>query len=148
MHAIPACRRMEESCTMAHFEERSFGAFLRRLRLAAGLTQEELAARSGLSPAAISALERGIRQSPYPYTLEQLAAGLALSPDEWVLFKAAASREQRQRTRPTHAAPSDTPAPDTRAVRQAQPHGSVLPPLVGRVREWAWLERELEDGSS
>src|SRR5262249_50588277 len=32
-------------------------------------------------------------------------------------------------------------------MRWAQPPVPVLPPLVGRIREWAWLERELEDGS-
>jgi transcriptional regulator with XRE-family HTH domain len=36
-----------------------FGEVLRRYRLAAGLTQEELAARSQMSPHAISDLERG-----------------------------------------------------------------------------------------
>ena len=44
----------------------AFGARLRRLREAAGLTQEELAERAGLAAKAISALERGERQYPYP----------------------------------------------------------------------------------
>ena len=39
-----------------------FGDELRRLRTAAGLTREQLAERAGLSPKAISALERGERQ--------------------------------------------------------------------------------------
>ncbi len=42
--------------------EASFGGLLRELRAAAGLTQEELAARARLSPNAIGALERGVRK--------------------------------------------------------------------------------------
>ncbi len=44
----------------------SFGEQLRRYREAAALTQEELAERAGLTVDAISALERGRRQRPYP----------------------------------------------------------------------------------
>ena len=42
----------------------TFGSRLRQLREAAGLTQEELALRAGLSPRAISALERGGGNDP------------------------------------------------------------------------------------
>ena len=38
----------------------TFGELLRRYRAAAGLTQEELAARTGLTPQGISLLERGV----------------------------------------------------------------------------------------
>src|SRR5437016_9778703 len=41
-----------------------FRALLRRYRLAAGLSQEALADRANLSVRAISALERGERQTP------------------------------------------------------------------------------------
>ena len=44
--------------------EASFGARLKRLRDAAGLTQEELACRAGLTAKAVSALERGVRRRP------------------------------------------------------------------------------------
>ncbi|HLM47314.1 MAG TPA: helix-turn-helix transcriptional regulator [Myxococcaceae bacterium] len=50
-----------------------FGARLRRLREGAGLTQEELASRAGLSTRAISSLERGERKHPYPHTARSLA---------------------------------------------------------------------------
>jgi DNA-binding XRE family transcriptional regulator len=50
-------------------QDLTFGSRLRQLREAAGLTQEELALRAGLSPRAISALERGERQRPYPHTV-------------------------------------------------------------------------------
>ena len=43
---------------------RSFGELLRDHRRAAGLTQEELAERAGLSARGISNLERGVRIAP------------------------------------------------------------------------------------
>ena len=50
----------------------SFGDLLRRDRLTAGLTQEALAERAGLSVRAISDLERSARRSLYrAFTLHQ-----------------------------------------------------------------------------
>ena len=40
--------------------EPRFGSLLRRLRIGAGLTQEELAAAARVSPRTVSDLERGI----------------------------------------------------------------------------------------
>jgi transcriptional regulator with XRE-family HTH domain len=45
-----------------------FGAQVRALRLAAGLTQAELAEASGISERTVSDLERGRRSSVYPAT--------------------------------------------------------------------------------
>jgi DNA-binding XRE family transcriptional regulator len=42
----------------------TFGALLRAYRLAAGLTQEELAERAGMSAKGLGALENGRRQAP------------------------------------------------------------------------------------
>jgi transcriptional regulator with XRE-family HTH domain len=42
----------------------SFGVLLRRLRTAAGLTQEELADAAKVSYRSISDLERGVNRSP------------------------------------------------------------------------------------
>ena len=50
-----------------------FGGELRRYRESAGLSQEELAERAGLTAKGISALERGERQHPYPQTVRALA---------------------------------------------------------------------------
>src|SRR5688572_4754782 len=47
----------------------AFGVRLRRARDMAGLTQEELAERAGLTPNAISALERGEHRHPYAATV-------------------------------------------------------------------------------
>ena len=71
-----------------------FGPRLRRLREAAGLTQEELASRAGLTAKAVSALERGERKRPYPHTVRSLAEALQLSEQErTVLTEAVPSRD-------------------------------------------------------
>jgi hypothetical protein len=44
----------------------NFGAVLRQHRRAAGLAQEALAERAGLTAQTISALERGVRRWPIP----------------------------------------------------------------------------------
>ena len=69
-----------------------FGAQLRALRLRSGLSQEALAERAGLGTAAVAALERGSRRSPYPATLGALAEALGLSPEERSSLVAAARR--------------------------------------------------------
>ncbi len=58
-----------------------FAGVLRRLRAQARLTQEELAAAAGLSPRAISDLERGMVTTPHKDTVRLLAEALHL--DSW-----------------------------------------------------------------
>jgi len=72
----------------------SFGALLRRHRIAAGLTQEALADRSGLSVRGIADLERGARRYPHFHTLRCLAAALELSPADRVTLVAAGQRRR------------------------------------------------------
>src|SRR5262245_13025205 len=67
---------------MATARTRSFGELLRRHRLAAGLTLDELAARAGLSANGIGALERGERRAPHRETVSRLADALQLPPTE------------------------------------------------------------------
>jgi len=69
-----------------------FGAHLRALRAKAGLTQEELAERAGLTANGVSALERGARTKPYPHTVRSLADALGVASDERRRFIAAATR--------------------------------------------------------
>lgn len=66
-----------------------FGVMLRRLREEAGMTREALAERAGLSPRAISALERGERQRPYPHTVRALVVALSLNSDQRAAFEEA-----------------------------------------------------------
>ncbi len=99
-----------------------FGEMLRRSRLAAGLTQEDLASRAGLSVRAVSDLERGVKKRPHFETVRMLADGLNLAlPDRAALLAAARS--------------STLPAPSASAVRPRLP----VPPtaLVGREMEVA-----------
>jgi predicted ATPase/transcriptional regulator with XRE-family HTH domain len=69
-----------------------FGAHLRALRRAAGLTQEELADRAGLTANGVSALERGARTRPYPHTVRSLADALGVASEERRRLMAAATR--------------------------------------------------------
>jgi predicted ATPase/transcriptional regulator with XRE-family HTH domain len=69
-----------------------FGVLLRRHRLKARVTQEELAERAGLNPKSVSALESGSRRSPYRGTVDRLADALGLSAAHRAEFAAAARR--------------------------------------------------------
>ena len=102
----------------------SFAELLRGMREAAGLTQEELAFRAGLSPNAVGALERGARRRPYPHTVRSLADALELSEDERASLLAAIPGRG--------GAPSgafDAPAP----TRPMLPQPAT--PVLGRERE-------------
>src|SRR4051812_50170548 len=70
-----------------------FGPLLRRHRLAAGLSQSELAERAGLSPDGIRALEAGRRATPRPYTVRALAEALALAEEDRLQLYAATQTE-------------------------------------------------------
>jgi predicted ATPase/DNA-binding XRE family transcriptional regulator len=98
----------------------SFGARLRRLREAAGLSQEELADKAGLTPNAVGTLERGERRRPYPHTVRSLADALALSESE----RAALAGSVPGRGVPKVQAPS-LPAPLTSLVGRGTDVGVV-----------------------
>lgn len=57
---------------------------IRRKRLAAGLSQEELAYRAGLHRTYISLVERG-KKSPTIDSLEQIASALGIEPAELLM---------------------------------------------------------------
>jgi transcriptional regulator with XRE-family HTH domain len=106
--------------------EDSFGTHLARLRRAAGLTQEQLADRAGLSVRAISSLECGSRH-PRRLTLDRLAEALHLTGTQRTGLHGAARYERRR----------------------AVPLGTLLPiagpagPLIGRRTELAELHGHL-----
>ncbi len=102
---------------------RSFGEILQRLRLAAGLTQEGLADRAGISPRAISDLERGARRYPRRDTLNLLADALELSAPERAEFEAAALRPARPAER---RPPSDEVVAPYRGLRSFSEEGRAL----------------------
>ncbi len=68
-------------------EQLPFGVLLSRYRVAAGLTQEQLAERTGLSVRGISDLERGARTQPRLFTVHQLAEALQLSRYDRITFE-------------------------------------------------------------
>ncbi|MDQ3654840.1 MAG: tetratricopeptide repeat protein [Chloroflexota bacterium] len=88
----------------------AFGPFLRRLRLEAGLSQEELAESASLSVRGVSDLERGRRTSPRPETVRLLAEALKLSPAEHTALIAAAHPELTARTLVAHPPGPVSPA--------------------------------------
>src|SRR5690242_9749654 len=108
-------------------EQASFGTLLKHYRQAAGLSQEALAARAGLSARAISDLERGINRTPRYDTLELLSSALSLSPQQHALLQAAARPEVAAAAlAPVGPPSSGLPLPPTRLVGRSQERSSAL----------------------
>lgn len=97
---------------------------LRRLRVAAGCTQEELAGRAGLSDRTVRDMERGHRR-PRPSTLRLLARALGLTEAQCAELESMSHRAYWADRGP------DAPA--------AEPVGQLPPDIV----EFVGREREL-----
>jgi tetratricopeptide (TPR) repeat protein/transcriptional regulator with XRE-family HTH domain len=110
-------------------QPQTFAALLRRFRRAAGFTQAELAEHAGLSPEAISALERGVNRTPRRETVDLLAEALSLDEQDRARFEQSA----RHRSAPLVAQP----------VALEPAHAGI--PLVGRTAELALIDRLLSD---
>ncbi|HET8850895.1 MAG TPA: AAA family ATPase, partial [Ktedonobacteraceae bacterium] len=119
---------------MATVSSLTFGTLLKRYRLAARLTQEELADQAALSRRGIADLERGARTQPRKETVQLLAEALHLSATERTLLEAAA----RQRGVPAAQMSGGN-------VSSAAPNVPAWP-LVGRTQELALLDQLLTDG--
>jgi predicted ATPase/transcriptional regulator with XRE-family HTH domain len=104
----------------------TFAELLRGFRERAGLTQEELAGRAGLTPHAVSALERGARSRPYPHTVRSLAGALQLDDGD---------RARLQSSVPRRGAPRPDPAAGETSGRGDAPALALgmlpSPPLSG-----------------
>lgn len=107
-----------------------FGATVRRLRTAAGLTQAELAEQAGISERTVSDLERGLRATVYPATARQLAASLGVSSVDLPAFLSEASRRASAAREPRGELPA---VPDAHRARVP----SSLTRLLGREAELA-----------
>ncbi len=107
-----------------------FGQLLRRHRLEAGLSQDELAERAGLSTRGVSDLERGRRTSPRAETVRLLAGALELNPMDRAALVAAAHPELSAPMSGSGSRGLASPAPATR-IRFAS---TLMPPtrLIGR----------------
>ena len=122
---------------MGTLHDSAFGTLLRSYRLAAGLSQERLAERAGLSLRGISDLERGVRTTPRLETVRMLAEGLELAPDARdTLLRAARPVKRADPPDASDAHPEHTmsrlPVPPT--------------PLVGRARDLASLVGMIASG--
>jgi predicted ATPase/DNA-binding XRE family transcriptional regulator len=107
----------------------ALGSLLRQLREDAGLTQEELAERTGVSARTVSDAERGLRLRLYPDTAWRLATGLGLhGAAEQSFVEVARGR-----------------APVVARPAAGLPH--PLAPLVGRNDELAMLVEDLQPGA-
>ncbi len=114
-----------------------FGGMLRRLRLAANLTQDELAERARISARSVGDIERGVSRAPRRDTVGLLADALNLTTRERAAFEAAARRLDRRSLTPsrTENALSAAAAPGLA--------GAPRVPFVGRARELALIEQHL-----
>ena len=115
----------------------SFATLLRRYRRLAGLSQESLAERAGVSVRALSGMERAEGHVPYAETVRLLADALALAPTERAHFVAAARPATPRRPPADESAPPfGEPRPlAPRALRLAPRLPTPLTPLLGRASE-------------
>ena len=130
-------------------EEAAFGTRLTRCRRSAGLTQQELADRSGLSIRAIGNLELGRTRTPHPGTVQRLAEALGLHGDARAEFLAAAGRRLGgSAAGPVRPAQPGRPQPlaDLRQATAAVPRQlpAAVPDFTGRVAELAALDAVLD----
>ncbi len=116
--------RQREGLAVNHSETGQLGDLIWRAQLAAGLSQEQLAERSGLSARTISDLERGQRKTPHLESLRMLAAGLDLSSEDRKALLQAARPNLQQPLRTS--APALVPDPGLPVADS---------PLIGRERE-------------
>ncbi len=106
----------------------AFSDLLRQFRVAAGLTQEELATRATISVRAVSDLERAERRRPQRETLRLLADALALTDEERATLLSAA---RTQRSAPPRLLPPSRPSSNLPAP---------MTPLVGRAEDLAAID--------
>jgi predicted ATPase/DNA-binding XRE family transcriptional regulator len=125
-------------------EPGEFGDLLRKLRVASGLSQEELAERAGLSARGLSDLERGLHRAPHRDTAQRLADALELGATERAALLA--GRSSRVRIAPrTATSPWDLSGVSPNLV---QAPTAALPlqlsSFVGREQEVVQLRRLLQ----
>jgi transcriptional regulator with XRE-family HTH domain/tetratricopeptide (TPR) repeat protein len=108
----------------------TFGAALRRLRVSAGLTQERLAERSGISADGVAALEAGRRKTPRLNTVGLLCDALGVDSGQRAMLIAAATRVDAPRVQP---------------AQQATAQGALLQgPWLGAGRSFVGRQAELK----
>ena len=135
---------------MGEESTQSFSHILRHCRLAAGLTQEALAERAGVSVRSIQAIERN-ESRPQKDTARLLVAGLSLNAEEQERFLAAATPAPRRRSAARQDGSDQAPTGDRSAFGagavSALPHNlpAALATLIGREREQTRVRELLEE---
>ncbi len=122
-----------------------FGELLRGYRVSAGLTQEALAEKAGLSARGLSDLERGLRRRPHAETVRRFVAALGLHGEDQSRFEACALAPlppKRSFSVPAASASSDWPDVET-GSDHAFEAGVQLTSFVGRDGEVAEVQRLL-----
>jgi transcriptional regulator with XRE-family HTH domain len=120
---------------------KTFASLLHSHRTTAGLTQEALAEKAGLSRRGIADLERGARLAPYVGTVERLAAGLELSETEQAALVAAARMRRPPNAAVTVHLVTSAEGETTPTRRQNLPAHRVR--LIGRDEDLASARRAL-----
>jgi transcriptional regulator with XRE-family HTH domain len=115
----------------------TFGPLLKMHRCAAGLNQEELAQRSGLSVRAISDMERGYTTRPFVRSVRMLADAMMLPGlAREQLLTAAQADAGSARVPRGRARPANLPGPTAEIARQLP---AMTHHFTGRVREMTAL---------
>ena len=110
--------------------DQALGRTLKRLRLAAGMTQEELAERAGISARTVSDVERGLRTLVHHDTARRLTSALGLGDEQRLGFEVLARGGPPGR--PPLPTPSGLPTP--------------LTPCLGRFKELEAIKAALLGG--
>ncbi len=121
-----------------------FGALLRARRRAAGLSQQELAERAGLSIRTIGNLERGASKWPYRDSVHRLADALGLRDEARAEFIAAAGRRLAAGSGPGRRPACRAPGSAARAGSVAAHLPAAVPAFVGRRGQLAALSQVLQ----
>jgi predicted ATPase len=109
--------------------EPTFGVLLKRHRLAARLSQEDLAELARLSTRGISDLERGVRRTPRRATVTLLASALSLGPADLGRFEAAGTGSAASLNL-SALRPHNLPAPPTTLIGRSGELGDALAKLA------------------
>src|ERR1043166_4828386 len=120
--------------TLATSSTSAFGGLLRQHRVAAGLTQEALAERAGLSVYGIQKLEAGTTH-PYRDTAQRLAQALGLTSDAAEQFQTAVTPVRRR----------GSPRPDPARGERRHNLPSELTSFIGREQELIDISTRLHD---
>lgn len=115
----------------------TFSEFLRFYRRRAGLTQEDLAARTGLGVRTLSDLERGRVHTPQTQTVDLLVTGLGLEDAEAAEFVALARSSEATQPRPER---TDCMPPPAEALIGREAEQQQLAECIGRAGASAVLD--------